>query len=252
MPPTRYPLYPFPAGLLHFTAIRVDHTFGSFSRLAVPGGILPFYVYVAEAKKSTLIHGTYLTPPATTRLCSVWPLRRRKFKMFTYLTNIHYHATYSQRGCCCCCTSIFVIYSWWYCRKSSSPHPVPYRAPSTYSSPPGLARNAFFPIPFWPSRTARSARTPCLPHFAESALNPWLLLNSEAQASQACVPWPCCCCFCLSTFASPSSRDDSQQALSFDTACPPTRRTAYVATWATLDERPPWWVASSRRIPTLF
>lgn len=36
--------------LLHFTAIRVGHTFGSFSCPAVPGGILPFYVYVAEAK----------------------------------------------------------------------------------------------------------------------------------------------------------------------------------------------------------
>lgn len=41
---------PSPFCLLHFTAIRVGHTFGSFSCPAVPGGILPFYVYVAEAK----------------------------------------------------------------------------------------------------------------------------------------------------------------------------------------------------------
>lgn len=183
---------------------------------------ITFLCLCCRSEKPTLIRATFLTP-LPRRPSPVWPFHRRKFKMFTYLTNIHYHATYSLCccccrccRCCCCCASIFVIYSWWYCRKSSRPH----RSPSRLARIPPCA---FFPFQFRASRTAHPLPCHRLPLFAESAFNPWLLLNSQASSATGqpvqvhqttpsmCVrfpalPQPCCCC--LSTLRRP--RDDSQ------------------------------------------
>lgn len=217
---------------------------------------ITFLCLCCRSEKPTLIRATFLTP-LPRRPLPDWPFHRRKFKMFTYLTNIHYHATYSLcccccrccrcRCCCCCCASIFVIYSWWYCRKSSRPH----RSPSRLARIPPCA---FFPFQFRASRTAHPLPCHRLPLFAESAFNPWLLLNSEASSATGqpvqvhqTTPSMCVPCPALPSPAAAVCPLCVALAMTLSKRCPLThsaRITAYVATWATLDERPRW-VASS-------
>lgn len=73
------------------------HTFGL---LSVPGAVLPFfYVYVAKSAESDSVWQGNLRFGQLLLFHIFFFVPGRKFKMFTYLTNIHYHATYSKLLC---------------------------------------------------------------------------------------------------------------------------------------------------------
>jgi len=72
--------------------IRVPHTFGLFP---VPGAVLPFFMFMWQKVPNPI----RVARQPSARSCYSTFFPGRKFKMFTYLTNIHYHATYSKLLC---------------------------------------------------------------------------------------------------------------------------------------------------------